>query len=382
MKILIVGSNRYPRGDAGSLREETFANMLRAMGHAVRVVGLGKSTGFAWKQDNGVTYLSLRSHRADLIGRALDRLLYFSRLKKYVLSQDAYDALLITGGSNQTIVNLKKYARKDHVRLIHDSVEWYSPEQFRAGTAARAYRDKNRLNTRIIDDSFRVIAISSYLKEHFTKKGIKTVRIPVILDAENYPYRKRTDPDKVVFMYAGMPGKKDYLSVIVKGFLLLDEEEKKKCELRLVGVTKKQLTEDCGVTEQEAEGLGDVLQCLGRVSHQEVRDLFEEADFSVFLRNAELRYAKAGFPTKFAESLALGTPVICNISSDLGLYAKDGINTLICSDCSAEAMKTCIRKALGMSVRERESMQVNARKTFEQEFDYRKYFSEAETVLS
>ena len=382
MNILITGSNRYPRGDAGALREETFAKMLISMGHNVKISGLGECTDFKWKKFNGIIYISLRSSKDDLINRALNRLLYFPRLMRCVLSTNHYDIVLITGGLNHTFKRLKRYSCKNDIKLIFDCVEWYSPNQFRAGVFAKAYIDKNILNSKIIDNHFNVIAISTYLNEYFTCKGIKTARIPVVLDIADYPFIKRTHEDKVVFIYAGTPGRKDYLSDIINSFILLDAEEKKKCELRLVGVSKKQLIDCCGVTKKEIEGLDGLMQCLGRVSHQEVKKLYEEADFSLFLRNAELRYAKAGFPTKFVESLAFGTPVICNISSDLGMYAKDGINTIACSECTPEAMKTCIQKVLRMSSDERKLMQVNARNSFEKEFDYKIYIPIMEELLS
>jgi hypothetical protein len=65
---------------------------------------------------------------------------------------------------------------------------------------------------------------------------------------------------------------------------------------------------------------------MGRIPRPQVLEELSKADFTVLMRSEEQRYAKAGFPTKFVESLATATPVIANSTSDLGMYLKDGEN--------------------------------------------------------
>ena len=59
---------------------------------------------------------------------------------------------------------IKKYAATYKCNLIHDSVEWYSPCQFRRGKFSSGYLQKDLLNRVIIDEKFKVIAISNYLR--------------------------------------------------------------------------------------------------------------------------------------------------------------------------------------------------------------------------
>ena len=44
--------------------------------------------------------------------------------------------------------------------------------------------------------------------------------------------------------------------------------------------------------------------------------MVKKADYSIIIRDNNL-VTRAGFPTKFVESVACGTPVICNDNSDL-----------------------------------------------------------------
>ena len=90
------------------------------------------------------------------------------------------------------------------------------------------------------------------------------------MDIESIPFKKNTQDKKTVFLYAGSPGKKDYLTEIVKGFSMLDKELLSGFELQLLGIEKNQLTELCGVEQSAAEYLGDSLVCLGRLPHREV----------------------------------------------------------------------------------------------------------------
>ena len=215
-------------------------------------------------------------------------------------------------------------------------------------------------NRRWIDKSVSVVAISSYLQKHFESRGIDTVRIPVILDIQNTACEKRTCEDKTVFVYAGAPGKKDYLKTIIKGFALIPPE-------------LKGLIQSCDADLQDLNIIAENIKCLGRVAREKVLENLSEADFTVLLRSEEQRYAKAGFPTKVVESLAIATPVISNLTSDLGMYLRDGNNAMIVSDCSPEAFADSIKRALMLSFEERRSMQRNARQTAEEHFDHRQY---------
>lgn len=381
-KVLLITTDKYPNGDAGSVRQHSFAKLYRELGYEVTVVGMGACTNFQLKNNDGVSYLSLRDAKNSFAAKVKNYLLFKSRLKSFLKSYGNCEYIQVVDVPVNALFYLKKYAKKHNIRLIHDSVEWYSPEQFRLGRFSLPYILKEKYNTKWIDKQFSVIAISSFLEKHFKSRGINTVRIPVIMNVSEMPCEKRTAEDKTVFLYAGSPGKKDYLAEIIKGFSLLPQELLTRAELQLLGINKEQLTVLCGVEESAVEYIGNSLVCLGRVPREEVLNRLAAADFTVLLRSETQRYAKAGFPTKAVESLSTATPIITNLTSDLGLYLKDGYNSIIVSDCSPTAFSKAAEKALLLSSEEKKLMYTNARKTAEEFFDYRLYNQKISHLLN
>lgn len=62
---------------------------------------------------------------------------------------------------------------------------------------------------------------------------------------------------------------------------------------------------------------------LRRVSQDLIPAYYKKADFMVLLRETN-RKSMAGFPTKFAESMTVGVPVITNATSDLAKHVING----------------------------------------------------------
>ena len=145
--------------------------------------------------------------------------------------------------NSRNIIYLKKYAIKHNIMLIHDSVEWYSPEEFSNGEKNIEYILKEKTNTQNINKNWNVIAISKYLEEHFKNIAESVIRVPVIMDTKSILFEvdKQPHSSKTHFVYVGAPAKKDYLKEIVEGFELLEKEYKDLCELHIVGITEKEL---------------------------------------------------------------------------------------------------------------------------------------------
>ena len=119
---------------------------------------------------------------------------------------------------------------------------------------------------------------------------------------------------------------------------------------------------------------------LGRVPQDKVAEYVAMADFSVLLREPA-HFANAGFPTKFVESMANGTPVIANLTSDLGLYLQDGVNGLVCADHSVDAFVATLRRALALTKEQKCGMRNAARQQAEMAFDFRGYADELNRFL-
>lgn len=340
--------SRYPEGNgADVLRLESIISLFKQNGDNVFVISRGETTNFQIKRNGTHRYISFRSRENSFVRRLCDLLLYTSYLNEFLgKSKTNWDRIVIHGAPNFAIKFLKGFAKKRDIELIYDCVEWYSKEEYKLGRFNYEYIARNHLITKIIDHQFKVISISTYLEKYFQSRGIKTVRIPVILDVENIKYKKRKIENKLVVMYAGSPGGKDALDVMINGFRLLTDGEKEQIEFRIVGVDWNWLKKKYHYSATQIEEMNRYIRVYGRVDRDYVHELMEEADFSILLRPENLRYAKAGFPTKVVESLANGTPVICNLTSDLGMYIKEGYNGKVVAGCNAVSLSKVLKDLL------------------------------------
>ncbi|MBR5236034.1 MAG: glycosyltransferase [Clostridia bacterium] len=370
--MVLITYDQYPNGNAGAVRQHVFAKAYMELGYTVTVIGMGISTQFAFSEFEGVKYISLRHEKTDALHKIQNKLLYKKKLKK-ILKSVCADAVMVIDIPLCAMQMVKKYTKKKNIPLIHDSVEWYSKEEFALRGFDHNYLHKDALNRRVINQDFRVIAISSYLQKHFEKKGIMTRRIPFVFDVANIAYEKELDKEKIVIVYAGSMGKKDYFAQIIDGLSLLLPEELSKFEFRILGITREGFINLQGDCHKKLEYIGNALQFLGRVPRETVIEHLKEASFTILLRPDNLRYAKAGFPTKVSESLTYGTPVITNLTSDLHLYLKDGVNSLIAESLSAESVAKTLRRALALDGKTRQEMCYAARETAEKELDYRQF---------
>lgn len=375
--IVLVSQYRFPEGDAGSVRFYHFAVTLQRMGYDVLVVGMGETT-IGEQCFQGVPYLSLRTEN-----RYGSYLFYTWRLRRLFsrLKREERNIKAVVCGFTMihVLTFLKRYCRSRQIPLIKDVVEWYSPQQFPRGKWSLSYRMKDLENRRVISPPVRVIAISRYLERYFLSKGCETSRIPIYFDVARMPMRVENDDDFLHLIYAGSPGKKDYLPLMLAGLSLLDTVVLSQVKFMIIGVTKSQVKTMIPPTEYAR--LEPNLDIRGRMPHHEVLSALCRADFSVLLRDADARYAQAGFPTKVIESLSVGVPIICNYSSDLKDFLTDGENALIVQSLAADSFAQVLKRAVALSAFEKAKMSVAARQCAESRFNIDSYSHEWNELL-
>lgn len=367
MYVLMVVPSNFPNGDAGAVRDLAFAKIFQKLDYKVFLIGAGK--GDIEGDYNGVHYYSVfrEAHsRIDHLNRFLkSKSAYLSVIKHLVEDNGLPSVLYINDVSHSVIEYLRRIAEKNNIPMLHDSTEWYSPCEFKHGKLDKAYILKDRLNRKVIRQPIRVIGISSYLTEYFKGRGLKAVRIPVIMDVKNTK-TSVNEEGKIKLIYAGSPANKDYLKEIVLGVTLLSEDNQKKLELHILGANEDQIK---GLTGLQI--LPDCIKPYGRVPREKVEEVMLAMDFSVLLRPSEERYTKAGFPTKSVEAMSHGVAMICNISSDLGMYLRDGKNAIIVNGYGEKAFSKSLERILSMSRDDIDAIKHNARQLAEEEFDYR-----------
>ena len=372
-KIVIITTGWFPEGDAGAVRLQMMGRALTEIGYKVTVLCRGKLNDKG--QYFSVEYCSYRNKQSGLFSKIIDFIEFPSKVKKYLNNnnEELY-AVYIYNAHDSLFTYCKSFCHKHSIKLIHDCVEWYSPEEYTLGRFDIWYRKKNRINTKIIDKSFSIIAITKYLEEYFSSKGINTIRVPILCDTETgITPKPLNENDVTTIFYGGLPGTKDLVGNLLEASLMLTEDEKKKLKIIIVGATKDYLVRVSHIRSDVIDRCLDYTVLHGRLQRKQVLEIMSESDFSFLARDRELRYAKAGFPSKVVEALSNATPMICNISSDLEEYLVDGKNAILAEDHTPSALCNALRRAINLSSLDKQSLSINALETAKNKFDYRIY---------
>lgn len=379
MKVLFISASKYPSNSAEASRLHYLAQLF-AEDNNVTILSRGNALSKSGKDIEHISVSNKRLINGNIVMRALDYALFLKKVKSYLLQSESVEAIVICAMPTRVLKYLLTYTKKNNIILVHDAVEWYSPEEFKFGKLDKLYRKKELWMRKLLPGNCRIISISRYLQDYFISQGNKTVYIPSMIDTTLYDVSPKSFDDKIKLVYAGTPMKKDYLSTALEGISLLAKEDIEKIEIRIIGVSREQAKRN-GINVNVINKLGKSLIFMGRIPREQVFIYLKKAHFSVLLRPVKQRYAKAGFPTKIPESLSVGTPVICNFSSDLGDFLQDGINCIEVKDCSADAMREACERILRLNELELEKLSTNARRLAVEKFDYRMFVPEIRSIL-
>lgn len=374
--IAYVGPFPFPWGQAGSRRMVGISRSLVQAGYSVVVVGGSELPTVEQDLNEGEPNGAIR-----YIGVGELPTAGMSSLKKlwrvfvkwgekttqWLDRQPSKPShVIVYGGSAQYILRLLPWCRRHGIPLIVDVVEWYDPRQMKGGRFGPFYLNAQFALRYLYPRCDGVIAISSLLEKHYRKLGCEVVRVPPSLDVriDKNIFRLKDSAAPLVLLYAGTPGKKDLLLNVIEAVEAADATGKR-LRLKVLGPTFEQLKSSYSRSE-----FSPSIEILGRVNQEEVAYHVRMADFTVLLREPA-RFSNAGFPTKFVESLANGTPVIVNLTSDIGMYIRDEVEGLVCPNCSVRAVKFTIERALKFSSSQLRAMRHSAIEQAQRSFDFR-----------
>jgi glycosyltransferase involved in cell wall biosynthesis len=275
------------------------------------------------------------------------------------------------------MLRIEKFAKKQKILLLTDRTEWYSASEFKHGKFSLQYQQNNITNRYIIDRYWRVVSITTFIENYYRSKSIMTVRIPAIMDTTEFNVIERESASKRIILYAGNPGKKDSLDMMVDAVSNLTKSEQDMLDFRILGVTQEAFSK-----LYPHIAISRAVHFFGRVSRDEVKMELSKADFSILLRNSNERFARAGFPSKVAESMSAGVPMITNYTSDLSMYLHDEKNSIIVKEFSVEALKNALSRAINLQEDKVQAIRHSAFETAKSKFEYTNYKQEISKLLS
>lgn len=375
MKIAYVGPFAFPASDANSLRVKGMVEALVIAGHSVQICAFS-STDLIDTRSNQVVVHHVDEYKQGLFAKVhtgLRGLFLGNNTLDWLKSLEEKPEVIILYGTHLGYLwCLIHFCKLHNIRLLLDVVEWYDPRHLPGGVFG-PFAISNELSMRFFaKKADGMFVISQYLQDHFAAQGCKTLRVPPLFQIQkNRPHQFREKNGRLNLCYVGSPGKKEDFSSIFKG---LQKAYDAGCAftMHVVGLTAIQLQQCYGMENLSVLHADDFIRFYGRVDNTEAKRIVASCDFSVILRQNE-RFVRAGFPSKVAESLCLGTPVIANLMSDLAEYLNDGENAIVVFSPTSNDFSFALKRAIKLTEHEIETMKKHASLTASQKFEVHHY---------
>jgi len=389
-KVIYVGAFRFPAGDAAASRVLNNAKILRALGYKVIFVSWGGKHQESDKgEDGNFYYQGFQYVNTDDIDmkqtNPLKRIYnhFFSGRKSLFFIKQTINTVDIVIGYNPSMFftnRMLSLCKKYNIPFISDITEWYDSNEFPGGRYSPASW-VNDLNMRFTQKKVKnKIVITSFLDRYY--KASNNIILPPLVDSEETKWTtiKTVLPpfNGIRLIYAGTPAKKDLLGIILNAVVSYLKRELK-LQFVIVGVSKENISNYTN-NQEVLSSPNNIIFC-GRVPQIDVPSYYNISDFSVIIREAT-RKNMAGFPTKLAESLLAGVPVIANSTSDIEHYIINGENGLVIDNYTEQSLISILNKLQDLSLQEINDMKNKAKKSGENQFDYRNYSNQVQLFLN
>lgn len=385
MRIIYLGSFRLPNLDAAAARVLNVAKALREAGHAVSFISWG---GQYRESDlcpdgkyrvDGFEYVI--THELDTEGGFIAKVkskLTRGNKTKELLKQRVNDIDVVITYNGGLTRWLLRFTKKNSIKLINDITEWYSYSELKCidwlSYAYNMFVTQKQVKNKIV--------ISSYLDRFYSKSH--SIVIPATCDVSeakwhaNKEYAEQTAGgfEGITLIYAGNPSRKDLIHIVIKVVQQLVDDGAN-IRFLILGITREKYMKNYSDLLNTTK-LSDRIQFLGRVSQDLIPAFYSISDFMVLLREPN-RKSNAGFPTKFAESFTSGTPVIANLTSDLGKYLIDGKTGFVAKNYTEKCLyNLLIDKIMQLSSVQLAELKCNVQKN-NAVFDYHYYIESIKT---
>ena len=278
------------------------------------------------------------------------------------------DVIILYEGNSIILQNkLRNFCKKNDIKIIVETTEWMEIGKERSISAnlivwqkdiQKKYTDKKCKN---------IIAISTFLEEHYKSQKCNVIRIPplfskIISEKEIKRVKDIRNSADIRLVFAGSLSNKDYLIEVLEALLVINQKDIK-VSFDVIGPSQEEIKRSLKIDELEKYGI----YVYGRLEHKEVLKKVQQADFSVLFRQNK-RYAKAGVSTKFCEAMALGVPSICTQVNGTDSFITNGKNGFLIKENTKEAIINILIDILKLNNEQILKMKKNAYEFAEQNF--------------
>lgn len=359
--IIYIGGFELPDKNAAAHRVLSNAKLFRDNGKKVVFIGIDKTLPL--KNDILETYAKVEgfdSYAIPYPKRKRDWLKYLTYINDYIKIYEEYDNVEMFILYNFQSIAMKKimtFCKKKSIKCCADVTEWRS-----AKGENIVYRLLKDLDTwyrmKILHKKFDgLIVISRYLKKYY-ENYVNICYLPPLVDLSDNKWINNYEKSlsRLNIVYAGSPQRKDRVDIVVNAIHLV----KRDYHLDIIGITSDEFLK---LYPEYKNIIDDNIEFHGRVPHLQAIEYVKKANYSCFFRKYD-RVSKAGFPTKFVESITCGTPIISNNTSDINEYIVDSKNGVILNNLDVNSIVEKIEEVPIL-------MDVNRKS-----FDYQKFSNE------
>ncbi|MFZ1290154.1 MAG: glycosyltransferase [Melioribacteraceae bacterium] len=330
--VLYVGAFDLPDKNAAALRVIGIAKLFEKANYVVSFLGMQYNSHLNFTEIRKIenTNNSLFWHTGK--PKSLIEFFYYStsikHIQKFIFKdlKEKPKLIILYDYPALATLNLYFFCKKNKIKLISDCSEWYKPHGKMFFWLFKLFDIQLRMRF-LLHRLDGIIVISKYLFNYYQKRIDPIVIIPPVVDCGEMKWRYNNSKtrDYVQLIYAGSPGQgdKDIFNNLILALEIVIKENRK-VKLQIVGITENEFYETKNSITIPETIKGNI-EFLGRVSHLKSLNLISESDFSIFVRKNNV-VTKAGFPTKFVESITCGTPLLTNKSSNLDDFLIEGKN--------------------------------------------------------
>lgn len=344
--ILYIGGFELPDKNAAAHRVVAHGKIFNQNGYEVNYIGIDhdiKETNILKTKEKFLDGNRFRVMYPKGIKNWIWYLVDINHINKVIKSLDSEVKMIIAYNyPSVALFRLIKYCKKNGIALVSDCTEWYVPKGGLVFNLIKGFDSNFRM--RFVHKKLDgLIAISSYLYNYYSKMD-NVIKIPPLVDKTDpkWDIIKDTNSQLLRFIYAGSPGNKDKIDELVKAFGIIKSSGITNFQLDVVGISESEFLNFYKFRKKE---LIDNAKFHGRVSNKQALRFLKNADFSIFIREDNL-VSRAGFPTKFAEAMAAGVPVITNRTSNIKDYLIEGENGFFIDYSSIGALVNTLKEII------------------------------------
>jgi glycosyltransferase involved in cell wall biosynthesis len=287
------------------------------------------------------------------------------------------------------LLRLRRICRRGGIGLFNWVTEWEESWRYRPwcyGNPKFCLSEIDlELQMRVVNRGLDgIICISEFLRDYYSARGCRTILIPPLIDPAESKWAtargtlSQSFDKEIRILMAGPPDRERH-DVIGEG-VLRARRRGAPVFLEYLGSTRDQIASISRVGDALLRELGPAVRFHGRLPYDQVPSVVASASFGLLMRE-NARWSRACFPSRSVEFLAMGVPLLCNLTSDLAKYLEDGRNALIVKAVTAEALAETLLCAANLSPEQLAKMKTEARASSAR-FDAANYAGEYRRLIS